>query len=330
MGEDFAALTGVRVDLDTELFLRARLAGFAPAGRISAGGSCRLLRSDDGWVAVNVARPDDHAVLPALVNMLGGDGDSGTGELRGGELAEAVAARPAADVVRGAQLLGVAASFLGSERGRRAPVLRERVGGAGPARTPRGVRVVDFSALWAGPLCARLLGRAGADVLKVESVTRSDGARRGQPDFYRHLHDGHRSVVLDFADRAALCAVVADADVVIEASRPRALRRLGLDAERFLAARTGRTWVSITGYGREDDRIAFGDDAAVAGGLVARLADGSGPAFLGDALADPVTGIHAARAAAQSLADGGGHLVCVAMAACAAELADGARLPTSW
>ncbi|WP_405864208.1 CoA transferase [Streptomyces sp. NBC_00005] len=315
VASELAALTGVPVDLDTELFLRARLAGFAPPGRTSAGGSCRLLRAADGWVAVNLARPDDHACLPALLNLLGG----------ARELTDAVAARPAAETVRHAQLLGVAAAVLASERHRRAPVHRALVGPAGEARTPDGVRVVDFSALWAGPLCARLLGLAGAEVLKAESATRPDGARRGNPAFYQHLHHGHRAVVLDFADPDAMRAAVAEADVVIEASRPRALRRAGLDAQRFLAARPGRVWVSITGYGRDDDRIAFGDDAAVAGGLVARPSGGRDPAFLGDALADPVTGLYAARAAVRSLRDGGGHLVDVAMAACAAELAGAGR-----
>ncbi|MET8209905.1 CoA transferase [Streptomyces sp. NPDC005373] len=263
-------------------------------------------------MALNLARPDDHAAVPALLNLLGGTGNLGA----------AVGARPMAEVVRHAQLLGMAAAFIESERGRQPPETLDRFGRPGATRTCSGVRVADFSALWAGPLCARLLGLAGADVVKVESVARPDGARHGNPTFYRHLHHGHGAVVLDFADRAALRAVVADADVVIESSRPRALRRLGLDAERFLAARPGRVWVSVSGYGRDDDRVAFGDDAAVAGGLVSWQPGGAGPAFLGDALADPVTGIYAARAAARSLADGGGHLVSVAMAACAAELAE--------
>ncbi|MFF0085867.1 CoA transferase [Streptomyces canus] len=319
VADDFTRLTGVAVDLETELFLRARLAGRAPRGRTSAGGSCHLMRAADGWVAVTVARPDDHTAVPALLHLLGGmwHADGHTVQ----QLRRAVAARPAADVVRHARLLGVAAASLGSEQRGRLPVLRRQVGRAGASRHARAVRVTDFSALWAGPLCARLLGLAGARVVKVESTDRPDGARRGTPAFYRRLHQGHRGVVLDFTDREALQGVVADADIVIEASRPRALRRLGLDAERFLTARPGRVWLSITGYGRADDRVAFGDDAAVAGGLVAHLPDGGGPEFLGDALADPVTGVYAAHAVARSLAEGGGHLVCVSMAACAAELA---------
>ncbi|MFI1212964.1 CoA transferase [Streptomyces sp. NPDC020802] len=307
--DDFTGLTGVPVDLPTSLFLRGHLTGLDLPGRTSAGGSCRLLATADGWAAVNLARPDDHTVLPALLARLGtADGDL-----------PAVARRTTAgELSRTAQLLGIAAAELGPAPDVRAPVRVERHGERRP-RDLAGLRVVDLSALWAGPLCARLLGLAGARVTKVESTSRPDGARFGHPGFYQWLHDGHDSLVLDFAS-GALAEAVAEADIVIEASRPRALRRFGLHAEDFLAARPGRVWVGITGYGRGDDRIAFGDDAAVAGGLVGRDAHGD-PVFLGDALADPVTGLYAAHAVARSLVYGGGELLCVSMAACTAALA---------
>ncbi|MFC7260331.1 CoA transferase [Streptomyces lutosisoli] len=312
VAQDFTALTGVPVDLPSALFLRAHLAGLGFPDRTSAGGSCHLLETADGWAAVNLARPDDHAAVPALLALLGAAPHA--------TLREAARRVKAAEVAAHAQLLGVAAAELGSARGTHAPVRAERLGER-HVRDPATLRVVDLSALWAGPLCARLLGRAGAHVVKVESTTRPDGARRGAPAFYRWLHEDHESLVLDFAS-GALTEIVAEADVVIEASRPRALRRLGVRAERFLAARPGRVWVGITGYGRDDDRIAFGDDAAAAGGLTGLDAQGA-PTFLGDALADPVTGVFAARAAARSLAQGGGELLCVSMAACAASLTDG-------
>jgi hypothetical protein len=188
---------------------------------------------------------------------------------------------------------------------------------AGRPLVPRsvdGLLVVDFSALWAGPLCAHLLGLAGARVVKVETPSRPDGARLGDPGFYRLLHAGHRSVVLDpatEAGRRAMAALVEAADIVIEASRPRALARFGLDAEAAVAA--GTTWVSITAYGRDIDRVGFGDDVAAAAGLVAW--DGRGrPAFCGDALADPITGLTAAACAMTAPAGGGGRLWNVSMA----------------
>ncbi|MEU5880589.1 CoA transferase [Spirillospora sp. NPDC047279] len=310
----FTALTGVVVDARTVLFLRAELAGLRRPGRTSANGTCHLLRAADGWTAVNLARPDDLAALPALLGSLGATGPASLDGLR------AAARRvPAADVAAAAQLLHIPAAAHGSARGSGPPATAERHG-TPSVRPPAEPRVVDFSAMWAGPLCARLLGLAGARVTKVESTARPDGARSGSPAFYRWLHDGHESRVVDFSSPGALAGLVEQADVVIEASRPRALRRLGLHAERFLAERPGRVWVSITGYGRDDDRVAFGDDAAVAGGLTGRAPDGS-PVFLGDAIADPVTGVFAAEAAARSLAGGGGELVPVSMSACAATLA---------
>lgn len=311
--QEFTDLTGVPVDLPSALFLRARLAGLVPPARTSANGSCHLLETADGWAAVNLARPDDLAAVPALLALLGAP------EEREG-LHAAARRVTAAQVADSAQLLGIAAAESGSAQGVR-PAVRAQRWGERKATDVAGVRIVDFSALWAGPLCARLLGLAGAQVVKVESSTRPDGARLGTPAFYDWLHDGHDSLVLDFSP-GALDEVVAGADVVIEASRPRALRRLGVRAEEFLAARPGRVWVGITGYGRDDDRIAFGDDAAVAGGLTGADPRTGDRVFLGDALADPVTGVFAARAAARSLAWGGGELLCVSMAACAATLAD--------
>ncbi|WP_416958890.1 CoA transferase [Streptomyces sp. Agncl-13] len=312
VARSFTDLTGVPVDLPTALFLRAQLAGLERPGRTSANGSCHLLGAADGWAAVNLARPDDLAAVPALLGLLGSRDEPGG-------LQAAVRRVTATEVVQGAELLGIAAAVPGSAQGTR-PAVRAERWGERRTRAMAEVRIVDFSALWAGPLCARLLGLAGARVLKVESATRPDGARFGTPAFYRWLHDGHDNVVVDFAP-GALDEIVAEADVVIEASRPRALRRLGLRAEEFLAARPGRVWVGITGYGRENDRIAFGDDASVAGSLTGVDANGD-PVFLGDALADPVTGVFAAHAVARSLAAGGGELLCVSMAACAATLAD--------
>jgi crotonobetainyl-CoA:carnitine CoA-transferase CaiB-like acyl-CoA transferase len=178
-------------------------------------------------------------------------------------------------------------------------------------RSLEGLLVADFSALWAGPLCAHLLGLAGARVVKVETPSRPDGARRGNAAFYRLLHAGHRCVALDPGtghSREAMAALVDAADIVIESSRPRALARFGLDA--VAAAAKGTTWVSITAYGRASDRVGFGDDVAAGAALVAFDADGV-PLFAGDAVADPLTGLTAAVLAAE--APSGGALLDVSM-----------------
>ena len=74
-------------------------------------------------------------------------------------------------------------------------------------------------------------------------------------------------------------------------------------------------WVSITGAGRDGaaaDRVSFGDDAAVAGGLVA--GDDHGPMSLRDAMADPVAGLLAAAGALAALSAPGAWLLDVALA----------------
>jgi crotonobetainyl-CoA:carnitine CoA-transferase CaiB-like acyl-CoA transferase len=258
-------------------------------------------------------------VLPAVV---GSDVDPADGWEH---LTRWVAAASAADAVERLQLVGTPAAVCGGSADQ-APLRAVRLGeprqfaGLGP------LRVVDFSALWAGPMAAQVLARAGAHVTHVESVVRRDGTRTASPRFWRSLRRGTAELVLDLAapsDRARLDDLLAAADVVIEASRPRALRSWGIDAHRFVAARPGRTWLSITGHGRDrhdGQWVAFGDDAAVAGGLVCRDADGN-PLFCGDALADPASGLWAAAAVLASQLAGGGYRLDVAMAGVAADLA---------
>jgi crotonobetainyl-CoA:carnitine CoA-transferase CaiB-like acyl-CoA transferase len=107
-----------------------------------------------------------------------------------------------------------------------APVRVEQRWGVVPPAGMEGLRVVDLSSMWAGPLAAALLARAGALVTKVASLSRPDGAR-ATAALYGRLHaDGRPSIVVDFGTaegRRELHRLVANADVVIEASRPRAL-----------------------------------------------------------------------------------------------------------
>ena len=132
------------------------------------------------------------------------------------------------------------------------------------------------------------------------------------------MNGGKESVALDFtssAGRRHLGELVARADVVISGSRPRALEQLGLDPASVVAHGRPRLWLSITGYGSDGEaarRVAFGDDAAVAGGLVAW--DERGPCFCADAIADPLTGLASAVAALTALDEGGAWVVDASMA----------------
>ena len=207
------------------------------------------------------------------------------------------------------------------------------VGAARPAPRSAETVVVELGSLWAGPLCGSLLRqRPARTVVKVESTERPDGARRGPS---RVLRPPQRRQAIDrrstssTADGRAGARATARAgrrgDRGIAASRPRAARhRRRRDR---LGGGGPRSWLSITGHGRrepERDWVAFGDDAAVAGGLVVH--DERGPVFCADAIADPITGVVAAGAVLEALREGGRWLVDVALSAVAASLA-GPTLP---
>ncbi|MFB7890629.1 CoA transferase [Microbacterium sp. NPDC056044] len=301
-----AALGGVAASLDGAALLgqRSRYRELRRSGRVSAGGGSRLLPSRDGWIAVSAARDDDAWLLAAAVGATITEA-----VVPWDEVATWAADRGADEIAEAFETFGIAGAPVRPTRWRDAPEPSARRGvpsavAALEARPVAGLRVVDFSAMWAGPLAAWLLGRAGAHVTTIETVARPDGSRRGDPRLHAQLHAGHELRTVDpasAAHRGVLQDLVAAADIVIEASRPRALRAWGLDAEAH--ARRGATWVSITAAGRAGDRVGFGDDVAAAAGLVAVDAEGA-PVFAGDAIADPLTGLTAAALAA-SATDGG-------------------------
>lgn len=309
VADDFTALTGVPVDATELLTGRAALLDIAPQGQVSAGGATRLSAARDGWCALTLSRPDDIAMIPALLQADSVDADAWPAIRRW------MAETSAAAVAERARLLGLPVAVLG-ETAPAPPVVRPL---GPPGAVPlAGLLVADLSSMWAGPLCGQLLARAGATVVKVESWGRPDGSRAGAPEFFDWMNGGKLSYAVDFDDPRDLAALIEVADVVIEASRPTALARRGLGPD-TVSAQPGRIWLRITGYGTDGDRadwVAFGDDAAVSGGLV-EYEDGA-PVFSGDAIADPLTGLHAAAAVAASWERGGGELIEFSMAAVAA------------
>ena len=312
--DGFRALTGAAVDAEVVLAGRAGLLGHSPDGRVSAGGATRLLESRDGWCALTLSRPDDIDAVPALI------GADAVGDDPWPAVQDWFAAHDCAEVTGRARLLGLPVAALGET-----PAEPPRVyplGAATMPRSPSGLLVADLSTMWAGPLCGQLLAKAGAIVVKVETAARPDGARAGAPEFFDWMNGGKLSYLADFDEPSGVQALLAAADVVIESSRPAALTRRGLGPT-TVAPRDGRVWLRITGHGTEGERanwVAFGDDAAVSGGLVCGGDDT--PGFCGDAIADPLTGLHAAVAVAQSLRSGGGELIEMSLSAVAATYAE--------
>ena len=283
----------VVVDGPALLGERAALTGMSRNGDTSVGGSARFARAADGWIVLNLARPEDVESLPALV-----------GESLSADdwpmIAAGIARLDSAAIVDTATLLGMPAAVPSSYP---QPVLSPGrvLHRGGPRTVVERPLVVDLTSLWAGPLTGGLLREAGARVVKVEGAGRADGA----PEFFDLLNHAKERVEIDFAEddgrccaacfrpriscwrargpaswiswgstptswptRALLRRLLQAADLVLEGSRPRVMDQLGIGPNQLAAA--GVAWLSISGHGRTGTaglRVGFGDDAAAAGGL---------------------------------------------------------------
>jgi crotonobetainyl-CoA:carnitine CoA-transferase CaiB-like acyl-CoA transferase len=172
----------------------------------------------------------------------------------------------------------------------------------------RGVRVLDFTRVLAGPLCTMTLGDLGADVLKVERPGAGDETRGWGPPFdpdgesayYLSVNRNKRSLAADLddpADRRLLADLVAGADVVVDNFRPGTLERRGLVPERLLERRPRLVWCTITGFGAASDRPGYDFVVQAERGWMAITGEAEGaPMKVGVALADVVAGKDAAIA----------------------------------
>ncbi len=129
-----------------------------------------------------------------------------------------------------------------------------------------GIRVVELARVLAGPWCGQLLADLGAEVVKVERPGAGDDTREWGPPFvtgaegenlgaayYHSCNRGKRSVAIDIASgegQAAVRALLADADVVIENYKVGGLAKYGLDPARLRADFPRLVVCSITGFGQ--------------------------------------------------------------------------------
>lgn len=303
------------LDGQTLLAERGSHGGYTINGRVSAGlGGSRLLPTrDGGWFALTLIRDEDRALLPALFGeAIDFDDDDA--------IARAVLRHDCAALVAQGRALGLPVAS--ADEAPASPPIEILTRGQHGLRTDQRPLVIDLSAIWAGPLIGHLLWLAGAEVVKVESLTRPDLIRRDDPATFDLINQGKASVVVDFhsdAEKARLVELIRRADFVIESSRPRALRQLGIDADALVAEVPGLVWLSVTGHGAKGEPAnwtGIGNDCAVAGGLARALAEASGEiGYVGDAIADPLTGITGALEGWRAYRSGEGQRIGLSMSA---------------
>lgn len=177
-----------------------------------------------------------------------------------------------------------------------------------------GVRVVEFCHVAAGPFCGMLLADFGAEVTKVEPLD-GDAMRQWPPitegfsENFASINRGKRSVALDLKDPASrelARALVLEADVLIENSRPGAMQRLGLGWDWFGPRRPSLVYCSISAYGQDGPRGAEGGfDLTIqaAAGVMSVTGEPDGaPVKSGVPLVDFASGLYAAYSIASLIA----------------------------
>lgn len=219
---------------------------------------------DDGWVQLHTNFPHHRE---AVLRVLGVDGDreavaAALSAWDAGELETAVAAaggcaaqlRTAEEWAAEPAAVAIAAQPL---------VALERIGdapaepspSAGPTAGGRPLRVLDLTRVVAGPVAGMTLADHGADVLHLlgPGMPTFDALHVGTGFAKREAHLDLR----DPADRDRFLALVADADVVLDAFRPGALAGIGLGADDLVARRPGLVVVQLSAYGQEGPRARW-------------------------------------------------------------------------
>jgi formyl-CoA transferase len=171
-----------------------------------------------------------------------------------------------------------------------------------------GLRVLDFSRVFAGPFCTLLLADLGAEVLKIERPGVGDDTRAWGPPFaggesayYLCLNRGKRSLALDLTtdDGMAMARrLAAKADVLVENFRVGWMAEHGLGYDDLGRENPRLIYCSITGYGQtgpDADLPGYDFLTQGRGGLMSITGEAEGPPLkVGVAVSDLTTGLYAA------------------------------------
>ena len=192
-----------------------------------------------------------------------------------------------------------------------------------------GIRVVDLTTAWSGPMATRLLAALGASVVKIEGPSRIDdwrgpvagGHRARYPDgvpgdrpfdrcyqFNTQNHD-KRSLVVDLKTEAGLALVrrlAVRADVLIANFSAGTLDRMGLGFQSMAALNEGLIVVEMPAYGSGgplSEHVALGPSMELMAGMASSIGYGDGrPVTTGPAYLDPLGGFNSAAAVLTAIA----------------------------
>jgi len=183
------------------------------------------------------------------------------------------------------------------------------------ARLPlEGIRIADFTWVWAGPFCTLQLAHLGAEVIRIETATRPCITRLLPPwpdskpgvnrsGYFNQYNQGKRSLTLNLKQPEALTIakqLVAKSDIVTENFAGGVMDRLGLGYETLKQLRSDIIMISLSGYGvtgPEKEYISYGPAQVPMSGMSSLTGyKGWRPMHVGISYGDPNGGLHGAFA----------------------------------
>ena len=186
-----------------------------------------------------------------------------------------------------------------------------------------GLRILDLTRVWAGPLATRIYGDYGADVIKISDPRVPLVTENG---LNSKLNRNKRNIGLRLdksKGRQIFLELTSISDLVIENFRPRVMRNLDLTYETLLKVNPHIIMCSMPGFGLEGpyaEYPAFGTTAEALAGIPGLMGyDDSLPISSGIAYGDPVSGLNAVgillTALRQRNITGSGQFIDIALAA---------------
>ena len=182
-----------------------------------------------------------------------------------------------------------------------------------------GIRIADFTWVWAGPHCTLQLAHLGAEVIRVESSTRPCVTRMLPPfadfkagpnrsGYFNQYNQGKRSITLDLKrpdGREIARRLCAASDVVVENFAAGVMDRMGLGYEHLRQASPKLIMISLSGYGAsgpDHDKVSYGPAQVPLSGLSSLTGyRGHPPMHVGVSYGDPTGGLHGAVAVLAAL-----------------------------
>ena len=163
-----------------------------------------------------------------------------------------------------------------------------------------GIRVLDVSQALAGPMCARMLGDLGAEIIKVEPPGTGESARRmgasflgGESVYYMTFNRNKLGITLNLRTeegKGVFHRLVEISDVVLDNFRPGVMARLGADFQTLKQVNPSIVCCSVSGFGRDGpyhERPVFDSVIqALSGAMSVTGEPGGPPAVMGFAVTD--------------------------------------------